>query len=121
MSEALDAAPLVAGIDYEPAVCDNCGEDEHTPEALAECVESMVGEPRTEDNRDEPIVLHDDEGRPWAVATVTPEAAVVTPECAWCHKAPGTLSFVCADAEAFKVCPTCRPVLVAGNRCPFHS
>ena len=50
-----------------------------------------------------------------------PVAAVVTPECAWCHEAPGTLSFVCEGAEAHRVCPTCRPVLVAGNRCPFHN
>ena len=29
-------------MDYDPAVCDNCGRDEHTPAELDECVESML-------------------------------------------------------------------------------
>lgn len=28
--------------DYEPAVCANCGEDVHTAEQLAECMNSML-------------------------------------------------------------------------------
>ena len=64
----------------------------------------------------ESIVLHDDEGRPWAVATVT-EAA---PVCACCGNEAGTVSFVCQDAQVFKVCPPCRVMLVRRPVCPFH-
>jgi hypothetical protein len=30
------------GVDYEPSVCMNCGEDEHTAEELAECIDSVT-------------------------------------------------------------------------------
>ena len=34
---------LIPGIDYDVAVCDACGRDEHTPAELVECIDSMVG------------------------------------------------------------------------------
>lgn len=37
---------LRPGIDYEPAVCDNCGKDAHTPAELAACIDSMLAPPR---------------------------------------------------------------------------
>lgn len=39
----------VAGVDYEPAVCDNCGKDVHAPEELRECMDSMLAPPRNEE------------------------------------------------------------------------
>ena len=39
---------LIPKVDYEPAVCDNCGKDEHTPTELRECVESIVYRPDAE-------------------------------------------------------------------------
>ena len=35
--------------DYEPSVCMNCGHDEHSPEELAACVESILGPGRSDD------------------------------------------------------------------------
>lgn len=34
---------LVAGVDYEPAKCDNCGKNGHTPDELVACIDSMLG------------------------------------------------------------------------------
>lgn len=39
----------IAGVDYDPAVCDACGKDEHTDAELAECIDSMLGPRRDED------------------------------------------------------------------------
>ena len=38
---------LVAGRDYEVAVCDNCGQVDHTPKQLVVCADSMLGPPRS--------------------------------------------------------------------------
>lgn len=35
--------PLVAGVDYDPAVCDDCGRDVHSPAELAACIASALG------------------------------------------------------------------------------
>jgi hypothetical protein len=39
---------LIPGVDYDPAVCMACGQDEHTPEQLADCIASVLAPPREE-------------------------------------------------------------------------
>jgi hypothetical protein len=33
---------LIPGVDYEPAVCDNCGRDKHTERQLKACIRSAT-------------------------------------------------------------------------------
>lgn len=39
---------LIPGVDYEPAVCDVCGHDVHTPAELADCIDSALAPVRDE-------------------------------------------------------------------------